>query len=591
MNAPLPSGPRFGALLSWLCWLLLPVLVRAQGPGPVFDRAATCGQPASGSFYVPVRLAVDAAGNAYVAGYFSGTVVFGSTILTSGPRPPGGGRDTDWFVAKLDPLGAPLWAVRGGAPAAADRCQDLSLDGQGHVFVAGVAQDGAAFGPHRVNSPNGEARIAVARLDAATGVWQWVAHGGANRNRAYGVAADGAGHVFVTGTLGERGRIADFGSLSINTIAGNEDAFLARLDAASGIWQWVSLGGAPSGTVNAQALALDGAGGVLVCGNYSSTAPMQFGAIVLAPPPVLGQRKGVFTAKLDGVSGAWQWVNSGGSYGPNGTDLLQSVAVDAAGSMVASGYFNSAAPVFGSTTLINRSGNDRFGFQMGNGLVVGLNAGTGAWRWAVPVSGPGDEYCAGVALDGNGEAYVVGGFAGPTTFGARTLTAANSYEAYVARLGAATGVWRWVAVAGGRGTKDAVSPVVANSQLYVMGAYTGVLADFGSVTLAGSPADNFGFVGRLANATGPLAGRAPAGAGAGAGLAVWPSPARGAAVAWASGPAPGTPVRVLDALGRAVGQGLMPAGGGPLALPLPAGRAAGLYLVRAGPRTARLLVE
>ena len=182
MTALLLFRPCQLALLLLFC-LALPAPVRAQGPGPAFDRAAGCGQPASGSTYVPVRLAVDAAGNAYVAGYFSGTVVFGSTILTGGSTPPPqGGRDYDWFVAKLDPLGATVWAVRGGAAAADDRCQDLCLDGQGHVFVAGVAQDGARFGPWSVSSPNGEARIAVARLDAATGAWQWVAHGGGTRN-------------------------------------------------------------------------------------------------------------------------------------------------------------------------------------------------------------------------------------------------------------------------------------------------------------------------------------------------------------------------------------------------------------------------
>ncbi|GAA3985838.1 hypothetical protein [Hymenobacter antarcticus] len=588
MKVTILSGSRFGGLLLLLFWLL-PAPVWAQGPGPAFDRAATCGQPASGSFYVPVRLAVDAAGNAYVAGYFSGTVVFGSTILqtTGSIPPPQGGRDYDWFVAKLDPLGTPVWAVRGGAPAAPDEAQDLCLDGLGHVFVAGRAQDGAAFGSRSVNSPNGEARIAVARLDAATGAWQWVAHGGANRNRAYGVAADGAGHVFVTGTLGQRGRIADFGPLSINTISGSEDAFVARLDVASGTWQWVSLGGSPSGTVNAQALALDGAGGVFVCGNYASTsAPVQFTPAGAAGPVGLPAGGGVFVARLAAGTGAWAWARSGGGSGPSGTDLLRSVAVDAAGKVAASGYFRSAAPVFGSTMLTNRSGIDQFGLQMGNGLVVGLDAGTGAWRWAVSVSGPNNESCAGVALDGNGEAYVVGGFVGPTTFGVRTLTAASGYEAYVARLSAATGAWRWVAVAGGRGAKAGVSPVVAGGQLHVLGRYTGAVADFGPLTLAGSSTDSFGFVGRLANATGPLAAR-PAG-GAGPALAVWPRPAGSGA--WVSGPVPGTAVQVLDALGRSVGQGLMPAAG-PLALPLPPGRAAGLYLVRAGERTARLLVE
>ena len=453
MTVPLHFRPRQLALLLLLFCLALPAPVRAQGPGPAFDRAAGCGQPASGSTYVPVRLAVDAAGNAYVAGYFSGTVVFGTTILqTTGPIPsPVGGLDYDWFVAKLDPLGAAVWAVRGGAAAAGDRCEDLCLDGQGHVYVAGVAQDGARFGPRSVNSPNGEARIAVARLDAASGAWQWVAHGGANRNRAYGVAADGAGHVFVTGTLGQRGRIADFGPLTINSTSGNEDAFVARLGAASGTWQWVSLGGALSGNINARALALDGAGGVFVCGNYrSSAAPVQFTPAGAAGPVGLPAGVGVFVARLAAGTGTWAWASGGGGGGPSGTDLLRSVAVDAGGNVVTSGYFRSASPVFGSTTLTNVSGNDQFGFQMGNGLVAGLNAGTGAWRWAVPVSGPNNESCAGVALDGNGEAYVAGGFLGPTTFGTRTLTAASGTEAYVARLNAASGAWRWVAVAGAR---------------------------------------------------------------------------------------------------------------------------------------------
>lgn len=587
-----PRIVRFAALFLLLAGLLPGGLrVRAQGAGPAFDRAATCGQPTTGSFYAPVRLAVDAAGNAYVAGYFAGTTVFGNTFLTTGPPPSGGGYDFDWFVAKLDPLGAVLWAVRAGGLGAPDVCRDLCLDGQGHVYVTGTAQGRAAFGTLNLNNnPGGGPRIVVARLDAATGTWQWLAQGGANRNQAYGVAADGAGHVFVTGSVGERGRIADFGSLNINTISGNEDAFVARLDAVTGAWQWVSLGGAPFATVTPRAITLNATGGVYVSGsynNYNGSAPVNFQPVGPAGAVGLPADQATFVAKLDASTGAWAWVNSGGGFGMGGLDRLENLAVDAAGNVVAGGSFGSAAPVFGTTTLTNLSGNDQYGLQRRDGLLVGLDGGTGAWRWAVPISGPGSENCAGMALDANGEAYAAGGFAGPTTFGVRTLTAANGSEAFVARLSAVTGAWRWVAIAGGRGAKGVTSPVIAGNQLQVLGVYTGAVADIGPVALAGSPTDQFGFVGRLANATGPLAGRAAAGA-AGPALAVWPSPA--GAGAWVSGPAPGTPVQLLDALGRGVGAGRMPAAG-PLALPLPVGRPAGLYLVRAGGRTARLLAE
>jgi len=591
MNNSLFSGPRRprAVALFLLVWWLVPggAVVRAQAPA--FDRAAVCGQPASGSLYVPYRLAVDAAGNAYVGGYFRGTVVFGATILTSAPG-TNGRPGNDWFVARLDPLGAVAWAVRAGGPGD-DQGRDLCLDGQGHVYATGTAQGQAAFGALNLgNNPGGDPRIVVARLDAATGAWQWLAQGGGeDNNQAHAVAADGAGHVFVAGALGQQGLFPDFGPLTGPSVVSGEATYVARLDAATGTWQWVSFGLAPggvtSGSVTARTLALDGAGGVYVGGNCASTAPVQFGPLVLAMPPVQGQRQGVFAAKLDGATGAWQWASWGGGYGPNGVDLLQSLAADGAGHVVAAGYFLSAAPPFGATTLINRSGRDQYGFQVSDGFVAGLDAATGAWRWAVPVSGPGSEGCGGVVLDGTGEAYVAGAFSGPTTFGAQTFTAASGYDAFSARLSAATGAWRWVAVAGGRGFKFASSQALAGNQLYVMGAFKGAVADFGSVALAGSPADNFGFVARLASATAPLAGRAPRGAGPG--LAVWPSPAQGAA--WVSGPAPGTPVQVLDALGRAVAAGAMPAGGGPLALPL--ALPAGCYLVRAGPRTARLLVD
>ena len=54
-------------------------------------------------------LAVDASGNLYLAGVFSGTATFGDTSLTSG-----GGMDI--FVAKLDSNGNFLWTKQAGGP-------------------------------------------------------------------------------------------------------------------------------------------------------------------------------------------------------------------------------------------------------------------------------------------------------------------------------------------------------------------------------------------------------------------------------------------------------------------------------------------
>src|ERR1700733_4918604 len=58
----------------------------------------------------PRGLAIDAANNVYVAGYFDGTIDFGATI---GKKPSAGGSDA--FVTKLDANGKLQWAQTFGA--------------------------------------------------------------------------------------------------------------------------------------------------------------------------------------------------------------------------------------------------------------------------------------------------------------------------------------------------------------------------------------------------------------------------------------------------------------------------------------------
>jgi hypothetical protein len=76
---------------------------------------------------------------------------------------------------------------------------------------------------------------------------------------------------------------------------------------------------------------------------------------------------------------------------------------------------------------------------------------------------------------------------------------------------------------------------------------------------------------------------------AGAGLALFPNPAHVGA-ATLTGAAPGTSVRVFDALGRQVTSATA-ATDGTAKLVLPTGLPAGVYLVHAGASALRLTVE
>lgn len=95
------------------------------------------------------RIAVDAAGDVYVAGSFTNQVAFGAVNLVAMG-------DTDVFVAKLHGNnGSVAWAVSIGT-ATTDRANDLAVDGAGHVvFTGSVAGSATATGDAVIESFDG----------------------------------------------------------------------------------------------------------------------------------------------------------------------------------------------------------------------------------------------------------------------------------------------------------------------------------------------------------------------------------------------------------------------------------------------------
>ncbi|MBU2502419.1 hypothetical protein KJ682_13890 [bacterium] len=90
----------------------------------------------------PRRIALDAAGNSYVAGIFGQSVPYGFTTLTSA-----GGRDI--VVVKVGPGGKLLWAVGAGGPQD-DTCGGVASDPAGNLFVTGGFVGQAVFGTQTV---------------------------------------------------------------------------------------------------------------------------------------------------------------------------------------------------------------------------------------------------------------------------------------------------------------------------------------------------------------------------------------------------------------------------------------------------------
>jgi murein DD-endopeptidase MepM/ murein hydrolase activator NlpD len=210
-------------------------------------------------------VALDGAGSAYVAG----TTTSVDFPLTEGAW------DThldgaDAFLLKLDPTGTGLaysTLVGGGAW---EQGQGVAVDGAGQAVLVGTtASADLPTSPDALQTElSGETDAFLTRLNAAgTAVLYSTYLGGSDADSAHSVGVDAAGNAFVSGAT----RSADFpvtdGGFG-TAHAGQQDAFLAKIDAA-GVLSYAGLMGG-SGDDWGQAVSVDAGGNATLAG--SSTA-------------------------------------------------------------------------------------------------------------------------------------------------------------------------------------------------------------------------------------------------------------------------------------------------------------------------------
>ncbi|MBP7310232.1 MAG: SBBP repeat-containing protein [Candidatus Cloacimonetes bacterium] len=289
----------------------------------------------------------DASGNCYVTGYFSGTVTFGTTTLTSSG-------DEDVFVAKLDPNGNWLWAKKAGG-ASYDYGNGISTDASGNCYVTGFYQWTASFGSITLTS-SGVRDIFVAKLDS-NGNWLWALQaGGTGGDGGFGISTDASGNSYVTGYFMGT---ASFGSTTL-TSSGITDIFVAKLD-PNGNWLWAQQAGGTGGDIG-QGISTDAIGNCYVTGDFSGTT--SFGSTSLTS----SGDKDFFVAKLD-INGNWLWAKKAGG---TSEDYCYGIDTDASGNSYVTGYFYETA-TFGSTTLTSSGYDDIFVAKVGESVEIDDN--------------------------------------------------------------------------------------------------------------------------------------------------------------------------------------------------------------------------
>jgi len=259
-------------------------------------------------------IATDAAGNVYVAGYFSGTVDFdpgpGTTNLTAGGR----------FLCKYDTNGNLIWALALASTLSVDLT--MAVDAADNLYLAGGFSGTADFDPGAGTfnmTSAGSTDIFILKLSSA-GNFIWARRMGSTLlDRANALALDVSGNVHITGTF--NGTVDfDPGAGTANlTSAGATDAFILKLDNA-GNYLWARRVGGTSAFDTGNGIALDSDDNVLITGRFDGTVDFDPGAAVNNLTSVGGGD--AFVLKLNSA-GNFVWAKSmGGTFGEEGMDIV-----------------------------------------------------------------------------------------------------------------------------------------------------------------------------------------------------------------------------------------------------------------------------
>lgn len=399
-------------------------------------------------------ISIDASGNTYTTGYFTGTIQFGnqSIFLTSSGT-------TDVFLAKINPQGVYQWAVKAGGTGT-DRGLSIKTDAAGNSYITGYYQGTATFGSTTITSVSSSQDIFLAKYNSS-GVLQWVkSAGGSSGDIGNAVNIDNSGSVYITGQFTGT---AFFGSNSLismtnpNTGAPSQDVFTAKYNAANGNEIWAEKGSAKYSDRGID-IACDIAGNVYVVGQFSDTITFDY-------THNNNMYNACFLIKYNS-NGDEQWFRymGGSTY-----IVTYGVATDNSSNIYVTGDFFYNMIFFGTpnTSLSNTYPNCIF--------IAKYNS-AGSLQWANSDGSMEGITSRNIVLDNLSNAYITGSFECrlneyADVYGQGTFNSVGYWDMFVAKYNS-SGNWQWARQSGGKQNDMSYGITVDNAyNVYIAGSF------------------------------------------------------------------------------------------------------------------------
>jgi hypothetical protein len=381
--------------------------VNASGTGLVY-----CGYIGGAGDDYGSGIAVDAAGNAYVAG---ATRSDESTFpVVVGPDLTHGGTTAyDAFVAKVNPTGTALVYCGYIGGAAEDPAHGIAVDSAGSAYVVGgTASDAATFpvlvGPSLSLAGNWDAFVAKVQPSGAGLVYCGYI-GGVDGESASEVVVDAEGCAYVVGRAESDETTFPVAVGPDLTYGGGVwDGFVAKVNAAGSALVYCGYTGG-AGTDDAYDIAVDAQGRAYVAGQTTSD-PSTF-PVVVGPDLTYNDtgQGDAFVARVASTGASFDYC---GYIGGNAADGAYGIAVDDDG----------------CARVVGKASSDEATFPVSFGPDTSHNGADDAWVAKVASDGTSLGYCGfiggalvdsggDIALDAQGYAYITGTtYSDETTF-------------------------------------------------------------------------------------------------------------------------------------------------------------------------------
>jgi hypothetical protein len=349
-----------------------------------------------------ISMDIDQFGNIYTVGNFYGNGDFDPSPNTINLSSAG---NSDVFITKMNPSGDIEW-IKSIGGSGNDIPYTIKIDNNQQICVSGSFEGTVDFDPGLsvdILNAIGNSDVFILKLDAL-GNYLWSKSvGGSGVDGGLSMTTDNSGNAYITGYFSGT---ADFnpGITTFNlTSQGGYNIFILKLD-GNGNFIWAKNIGS-SGNEEGNSIAIDNNNGyIYTTGYFSGTSDFDPGSGSFFLTSSGGND--IFILKLD-LSGNFIWAKKmGGSL----NDFGRSIAVDAFGGIISTGYFSGTADFDPSNGFANFTSLGNFD------VYISKLDGNGNYNWTKTIGNSENDNGYSISTNNDGDLFITGSFEGIVDF-------------------------------------------------------------------------------------------------------------------------------------------------------------------------------